>query len=286
VVLLGSWGRHEVTSGSDDDYMVLVHGDERTEVRPSVEDVKRWLEDDPGGTKAPGREAIFGELVFSRTLIDNIGLDRDSNSNLTRRALLMLESLALAGEEAHEASRRAVVESYLSDTIKDFRPPRFLLNDLVRYWRTIGVDFVAKDRDRQGQGWGLRNAKLRTSRKILFASGLLPVLRCHELRTNEMLPFLLEQFAMPPTDRLADAFLAYHAPDHGVQTLVAYDHFLQLLDDSDIRSELNRINGGAAAAASTHFNVVTRLGVAIDQGLLGLLFGPALASWTRDFAIL
>src|ERR1700693_4843622 len=102
IVLLGSWGRHELTSGSDDDYMVLVHGDERDEVRPSVEDVKRWLEEDPGGTKAPGREAIFGELVFSRKLIDNIGLDRDSNSNLTRRALLMLESVALAGENPHD----------------------------------------------------------------------------------------------------------------------------------------------------------------------------------------
>jgi hypothetical protein len=198
----------------------------------------------------------------------------------------MLESLALAGEEAHEAARRAVVESYLSDTIKDFRPPRFLLNDLVRYWRTIGVDFVAKDRTRHGQGWGLRNAKLRTSRKLLFASGLLPVLRCHELRTEEMLPFLLEQFAMAPVDRLADAFVDYHALDHGVATLVAYDQFLALLDDQGIRAELNGITGGAAAAASGHFDTVARLGVAIDNGLLGLLFGPALARWTRDFAIL
>jgi hypothetical protein len=286
IVLLGSWGRCEVTSGSDDDYMVLVHGEPRTEVRPSVDEVRSWFEDDPGGTRAPGRENIFGELVFSQDLIDNVGLDRDTNSNLTRRSLLMLESVALAGGNAHEAARQAVVDSYLSDTIKDFRPPRFLLNDLVRYWRTIGVDFVAKDRTRHGQGWGLRNAKLRTSRKLLFASGLLPVLTCHEHRTETMLPFLLEQFRLPPVDRLAEAFLRYHSVDHGVQTLVAYDQFLQLIDDPDVRAELNCIAGGRSAAASASFDTVARLGTAIDAGLLGLLFGPALARWTTDFAIL
>lgn len=286
IVLLGSWGRREVTSGSDDDYMVLVRGEPRENVRPTVEEVRGWFEEDPSGTRAPGRENIFGELVFSGELINKVGLDRDTNTNLTRRSLLMLESVALAGDEVHQQARRAVVDSYLSDTIKDFRPPRFLLNDLVRYWRTIGVDFVAKDRTRHGQGWGLRNAKLRTSRKLLFASGLLPVLRCHEHRCEDMLSFLLEQFTLPPIDRLADAFLRYHALDHGVAALVAYDQFLQLLDDGDIRTELNGITGGSAAAASAHFDTVARLGVAIDNGLLGLLFGPALARWTREFAIL
>jgi hypothetical protein len=286
IVLLGSWGRREVTSGSDDDYMVLVHGPRRDDVRPSVDEVSGWLRHDPVATRAPGRENVFGELVFSGELIDNVGLDRDTNSNLTRRSLLMLESVAVAGEDAHEAARRAVVESYLSDTIKDFRPPRFLLNDLMRYWRTIGVDFVAKDRTRHGQGWGLRNAKLRTSRKLLFASGLLPVLRCHEQRTDAMPGFMIAQFALAPADRLADAFLRYQALDHGVATMVAYDQFLQLLDDPTVRAELNGIANGRAAAASPNFDTIARLGVAIDGGLLGLLFGPALARWTRDFAIL
>lgn len=34
VVLMGSWGRSEVTSGSDDDFMVLVDGPERDHVQP------------------------------------------------------------------------------------------------------------------------------------------------------------------------------------------------------------------------------------------------------------
>jgi hypothetical protein len=285
VVMVGSWGRAEVTSGSDDDLVILVDGGERGDVKPQIgEIVKRINAGDH--FKAPGPEGTFAETVFSRALIDKIGLDRDKNSNLTRRMLLLLESVALTDIETHARVRREILAGYLDDTIKDFRPPRFLLNDLTRYWRTIGVDFVAKVRERDGQGWGLRNAKLRTSRKLLFASGLLAVLRCHEVRREDMLDFLEEQFRMPPSDRIASAFLHYHDLDHGAAALVAHDQFLQLLDDDTVRAELDAINSAAAAAQSQHFEAVARLGVALDQALLGLLFGPALARWTRDFAIL
>lgn len=286
IVLLGSWGRHEVTGGSDDDYLLLVDGKRHENVRPTVKQVSSRLSKDRAGARGPGRERTFGTVVFSHDLLNKIGLNRDTNSNLTQRSLLMLESEWISGRAIHERARRAVIESYLHDTIKDFRPPRFLLNDLIRYWRTIGVDFVAKVRTRKGQGWGLRNAKLRTSRKLLFASGLLPALSCHELRADEMAHYLIEQFSMPPADRLAEAFTRYHALAHGTSTLASYDQFLELLDNAAVRAELNAIASGAEAAASPAFDTIARLGVAIDQGLLGLLFSPALERWTRDFSIL
>jgi UTP:GlnB (protein PII) uridylyltransferase len=59
VVLMGSWGRAEVTAGSDDDFMVLVHGPDRAEVRPSVEEVAEVL------GSSPGTQGIFGVPVFS-----------------------------------------------------------------------------------------------------------------------------------------------------------------------------------------------------------------------------
>lgn len=288
VVLLGSWGRHELTSGSDDDFVILVHGERRddAEVRPSQAEVAAVLARDPVGSRKPGREGTFGKAVFSRELIDNIGLQRESNEILTQRVLLMLESEWASNAAAHTAARRAVLEGYLDDRIKDFRPPRFLLNEVVRYWRTIGVDFVAKMRTRDGEGWGLRNAKLRTSRKLLFASGLVPALRCHEHEAAGMLDFLAGQYSLPPLDRLADAFLHYGAEEHGASTLMAYDCFLGMLDDESTREELEAITDGAAAARSTRFDTVARLGLEIDRGLLGLLFCPALARWTRQFAIL
>lgn len=286
VVMMGSWGRRELTPRSDDDYMVLVRGARAgAPPRPLPEAVGRAFAADPSGSAGPGREGIFAKVVWSADLVQRIGLDDDSNTNLTRRMLLMLESVAACNPEVLEGTRRDVLDDYLSDSLKDFRPPRFLLNDLVRYWRTIGVDFVAKDRKRAGEGWGLRNAKLRTSRKLLFASGLLPVLRCHELTAGQIPDFLAEQLALPPVDRVAAAFLRYEELISGAAVFAAYDRFLRLIGDEQVRAELQALDGRAAADASEVFAEVTMLGQAIERGLLRLLFGDGLRAVTQDYAV-
>ena len=289
VVLMGSWGRHELTGGSDDDYVVLVRGfapaggwgaEQATAAR-----IAERFARDPGGFSAPGRQGVFAEVVYSADLM-RVGLDDDTNTNLTRRMLLVLESVAACHADVLDGVRRDVIVDYLRDALRDHRPPRFLLNDLVRYWRTIGVDFVAKDRERAGVGWGLRNAKLRTSRKLLFASGLLPLLRCHELRAEAIAPFLAAQFAMPPTDRVADAFLRYGAVAQGAEALGAYDAFLALLDDETVRAELGALGSRAVADASPRWREVAELGATIERRLLELLFETELGPVTQRYAVL
>jgi hypothetical protein len=251
---------------------------------PTPDQVAARFARDPEGFSPPGRTRVFAGVVHSADLLQ-VGLDDDTNSNLTRRMLLVLESVAACNEDVLAGVRRDVIHDYLRDALRDHRPPRFLLNDLVRYWRTIGVDFVAKDRERAGAGWGLRNAKLRTSRKLLFASGLLPVLRCHEHRAEQLAPFLAEQFAMPPTDRVADAFLSYNATAAGADALAAYDAFLALLDDDAARAELRAIDGRAAAGASPRWREVAELGATIERSLLALLFETELGPVTQRYAI-
>lgn len=290
VALMGSWGRHELTQGSDDDYVVLVRGLAPADggwsvAHDTAAQVAERFARDPGGFSAPGRQGVFAEVVHSADLL-KVGLDDDTNTNLTRRMLLVLESVAACHEDVLAGVRRDVIHDYLRDGLRDHRPPRFLLNDLVRYWRTIGVDFVAKDRERRGEGWGLRNAKLRTSRKILFASGLLPVLRCHALRAEDIAPFLAGQFALPPTDRVADAFLHARAPDAGAAALTAYDAFLAMLDDDKARAELRALDSRAAAADAPRFREIAELGATIEDNLLALLFGPELGPVTQRYAVL
>ncbi len=279
VVLTGSWGRREVTSDSDDDYMVLFAGKRRRDARPTVSEAADILE-----AKAPGREAIFGKQVWLQDLLRKIGRDRDTNANLTRRMLLLLESVSVSGIDVHQAARRAVLEEYLR-AHKDYRPPRFLLNDLVRYWRTIAVDFESKMRDRKGQGWGLRNAKLRLSRKALFAGGLLPVLECYRVPADAMLEHLDTALVAPPLDRIADAFMTHRAIDPAVRTIAAYDEFLGILNDPDKRRELDMLEI-ERSDSSQLFARVAELGEDFEAGLLALLFNDSdLQRWVRDYLI-
>jgi predicted nucleotidyltransferase len=280
VVLTGSWGRGELTRESDHDVLLLVHGEGRPEarVRPSLEDVAAAL-----GSREPGPEGIFNRVVGSRSLVDRIGLGEDDNANLTRRVLLVLESVPLLGEDVWRAVRAEVLDGYLEGA-PDFRPPRFFLNDVTRYWRTIAVDFEAKHRAREGEKWGLRNAKLRTSRKVLYAGGLLPLLGCHRMTAARRREFLGAQFDATPTDRIAWAFLDQRALDAGARTLGAYDHVLGLLDDPEARAELERV-GPEDARSSEVMREIRAAGDELQAGLLSLLFETPLAPVFREYAV-
>lgn len=281
VVLLGSWGRHEVTSASDDD-AIVVHtaGAATAESHPTATEVALAL-----GGPGPGRERLFGDTVDLEDLLGRIGLDADSNTNLTRRMLFLLESVAVAGKPAHAAAREALLATYLAAHVRDFRPPRFLLNDLVRYWRTIAVDFEGKQRARAGEGWGLRHAKLRFSRKVLFAGGLLPVLECHALPAADMPRHLAARLAEPPLDRIARAFCQHGMADAGARALRAYGAFLAMLDDPSVRAHLANLSE-ADAAASEPFHRVRELGDELQAGLLALLFEvPELEALVREYLI-
>jgi len=278
IVLMGSWGRAEVTSGSDDDFMLLVDGPERSEVKPAIREVTAVLD------QAPGDQGIFGAPVYCDSLVDNVGLDRDDNTNLTRRMLFLLESVPATGDEVHSAARDRVLTRYLDESIKDFRPPRFLLNDTIRYWRTICVDFAGKERIGP-EKWGLRNAKLRTSRKILFAGGLLPILDCSGLTSEAMPAFLRDQLRMPPTDRIAFAFLQHGAVDAGARALGAYDEFLGLMDEEGFREELRNVTR-ETADDSDAFAEIRRIAPELENGLLALLFETeSLPKLVRDYAV-
>ncbi len=259
--------------------MILVDGLERDDVKPSIDEVKSVL------TGAHGDQGIFGRPVFSDDLVEQIGLEEDSNSNLSRRMLFLLESVPATGNGIYETVREQLLDRYLDDSVKNYRTPRFLLNDVIRYWRTMAVDFAGKEHQ-DPEKWGLRNAKLRTSRKILFAGGLLPIFGCAEFSREEMPRFLNEQLETPPTDRIAKAFLDHDAADVGGRALGAYDDFLALLHKKDAREELASVTR-ASSKSSKVFQEASRLGDELEHGLLALLFETrgTLPKLVREYGI-
>ena len=280
VVLFGSWGRGELTRRSDDDWALLVDGAERA-VEPDPAALRAALGGE--GARGPGRSGVFGGRIFCDDLLSRIGLDADSNANLTRRMLLMLESQPVAGDAVHRRCWERVLDGYLVDADRPYRPPRFFLNDLIRYWRTICVDFVGKERE-GGEKWGIRNAKLRTSRKVLFAAGLVPLLQTHRFGRAERRDYLAAQLAAPATDRLAAAFLDCDARDAGVRALSAYDRWLGVLDDPERRAELESL-AKETAHESAVFRDVRRHATELHRGLLVLLFDTPLLPHVREHGI-
>jgi hypothetical protein len=270
---MGSWGRAEVTVGSDDDFMVGAEAD------PTVAAVRGVLDNPP----SPG--GPFAAPVFSENLVNLIGLNPDDNENLTRRMLFLLESVPVTGDQVYSTVREEVLTRYLDQSVKPFRPPRFLLNDIVRYWRTICVDFAGKEK-KGPEKWGLRNAKLRTSRKVLFACGFLPVLESFRFDLDPMRRFLEDQLSMPPTDRIAAAFLQNEASDEGARTLGAYDEFVGRMNNEAFRRELQEVTR-ENHHASEAFSEVQRIGKELEAGLLALLYETSgeLAKVVRDYAI-
>jgi hypothetical protein len=279
VVLFGSWGRGELTRGSDDDWAILVDDAARADAAPEPTTVAAAL----GGGRGPGRSGVFGGRILCDDLLSRIGLEGDSNTNLTRRMLLMLESQPVAGDSVHRRCWERVLDGYLEDADRPYRPPRFFLNDLIRYWRTICVDFVGKERE-GGEKWGIRNAKLRTSRKVLFAAGLVPLLQTHRFARHERRAYLAAQLAAPATDRLAAAFLDCDARDAGVRALSAYDRWLGVLDDPERRGELESLTKETAHESAV-FRDVRRHATELHRGLLVLLFDTPLLPHVREHGI-
>src|ERR1039457_4265583 len=182
LVVFGSLARGEWTSASDLDWTYLIDGLANSDHLLIAQKIRGILKEHEEKFRPPGQTGTFGNMAFSHDIIHQIGGQNDTNKNTTQRILLLLESIAIGKRtDAYERVIKGVIDRYLEEDnnhlltpdYKKFRVPRFLLNDIVRFWRTMAVDFASKQRDRAGAGWGLRNAKLRMSRKLIFASGLL-----------------------------------------------------------------------------------------------------------------
>jgi hypothetical protein len=220
--------------------------------------------------------------------------------------LLLLESAPIGNPEAYDRVVNAVLNRYLDDDIsflsrsgQQYKVPRFLLNDIVRYWRTMCVDYATKHRERQGEGWALRNTMLRLSRKLIFTAGLLTCFDCYlrspvELQglfdigeqLQPLLSHLRTQVRMTPLEILADSLATFAQAETSTKIFDAYDRFLSMMKDGDVRKHLSELKSKESQADKV-FDEIRTISNEFQEGLTTFLLdeNKVLNQLTRKYGI-
>lgn len=260
LVVFGSLAREEWTSGSDIDWLVLVDGQADPQHEKASGRVRSAIA--KLGLRQPNPAGAFGNMDFSHGLIHQIGGEEDTNSNITKRVSLLLEAKAIGRSDAFNRTIRGIIDRYVDDVLVTThlpanrpRVPRFLLNDIVRFWRTMAVDFANKKRARSAKGWALRSLKLRMPRKLLFASGLIMCFSCHEEldtkwnageQSAQDMRALMNEHLFAYSSRSALDIVASAAFSTGDRTLIdtllgSYDEYILLINNAEHRQHLETL---------------------------------------------
>lgn len=260
VIVTGSLGRGEATDGSDADWVLLVDGPADPGHAKMAKDVAAKIKTIVN--KDVGRTGTFGNIVASHDLVHYIAGTRDTNENLTRRILLLSESRALTNSAVRERVIGLVLDRYVRHDrsvrrreAKHYNQvPHFLLNDVVRYWRTMASDYASKMWERSREGWGTRNIKLRFSRKLLFIWGLFASFAGRLFNPSDaavededeflatLTTLIKTQTEITPLDLLA--VVASHESvqkNTAREVFSAYDKFLSVLSDPAQRDHLEKL---------------------------------------------
>ncbi|WP_152603792.1 DUF294 nucleotidyltransferase-like domain-containing protein [Amycolatopsis rifamycinica] len=205
IIGFGSLARHEFTSASDLDYLVVTYG-----LQSETNTTRRFLQHadllrnrliEGVELNGPGATGVFGRVISAPDMAERIGLEEDTNHSHTRRILLLEESTSLFKPDLHLKLLETIIKRYLYDRVRGRdNVPRFLLNDIVRYWRTITVDYQAKTS--KGTAYSLRYLKLLTSRKLTFASSITPLIECQDIAHDAVVDHLVAAYQEPPILRL------------------------------------------------------------------------------------
>ena len=232
VLTFGSYARREASEQSDIDYVVV--NDEIAAEEPQMEIIEQRI---AAIVKTePSSGGAFAKKVARADMLRNLGGQNDTNHTLTRRLLLLLEGEWLANETSFRSLRRELLERYVGATKRDHQLALFLLNDIIRYWRTMTVDYMYKTTE-DTKPWAIRNIKLIFSRKLMYTSGLFSVAMTIDRSEMAKVDLLERLFDLPVIDRMIEIC----GESRMNRALESYDLFLSRLEDAKVRSELKAV---------------------------------------------
>lgn len=260
----GSVARREYTSGSDIDHFFLSTVCDNCNQINVSDDEKAFREAlEKRDLKMPASGGVFEGALYQGQLLYPIGGDADTNKTLTRRMLFLLEGEWIFNKDGFENLREKLIAGYISDSLENEKLALYLLNDIIRYWRTICIDFEYKTSDGK-KSRALRLAKLRMSRMLLCFAGMVAVAEADDMPPDKKRKRLVELFSQQGIDRL-DGILS----DKFASAKLLYGNFLTKLDDPEFRAKLD-ITGDDGMQTS-EFNDMTELAREFKSELVNIL---------------
>ena len=238
----GSLGRGDIGAKSDLDLFVVTTNPKKELKR--LEEVRllaHAIEINEKLRYGPfSNDGKYLKVYSEEAMLGALGAPHDDSENLfTARMLLLLESRCVCGEPAYSKSLRRIIKHYFRDRRgkRSFRP-LFLLNDLLRYWRTLCLNYELI-RDLQGRPWRKKNINLKFSRMLTVFGTIFPVV-ASKMDSEDAVSRLValsphERFAFG-LDRLNDESLL---PKY-VQFLDDYEAFLRWkeMDSAELEERL------------------------------------------------
>lgn len=259
VYATGSLGRGEMSERSDLDIFILRNGSSPAplnnldEIRLKARLVEVAREQHYPDFSGDGKYVKAHDV--NNDLVGKLGTSEDDYANVfTARMLLILESRYILGPEAYKEAIKAVVAVYWRDYAQNSRNflPVFLMNDILRFWKTLCLNYeerTGSEKDTKAGKRRLQNYKLKHSRLLTCYSAIIFMQAVANRDNGTVSPeVVMQMISESPTKRLE--FVADQLPlareavqkilDNYARFLVVCDAEKDELEEKFARSDFKR----------------------------------------------
>jgi hypothetical protein len=242
LAVAGSLGRMDAAKDVSDCDLLVVLRDDVLKVESASKGMfdHVWERLKPLNLNPPKSTGTFSKPTSIEQLCDEklFGAAEEDMRTFAKRLLFLLESQPVYEANNYEKVIDAVVNSYAKVYVAN--DPRkewgFLINDLIRYFRALCVNYQWDFRNEHGK-WPLRNIKLRHSRLIMYGGLLMLLGECSRERADKV-TWLKNRLHLTPLERIALVY-AENQDTNFFRLAGYYNTFLAMLSDSGVRKELN-----------------------------------------------